>query len=199
MTRCADRPSASQISITHVTQGSCVASASPNEVYATILGSCICTCMCDPVAGVGGMNHFLLPSSEVEDAQHLRYGSHAMELLINALLKLGAARQRIEAKIFGGAMMTPQLGAIGQANAAFARRYLRDEGILCTAQSLGGNRARRIRFWPKTGRVQQMFLGSEDVVPTEQPQVRLQGGAGDVTFFDRHSNAEMPDPIKEPR
>lgn len=167
----------------HVMQGSCQASAASDEMFTTILGSCVCTCLCDPVAAVGGMNHFLLPNAGFENSRQLRYGLHAMELLINALLKLGASRPRLEAKLFGGAMMSSRLGAIGKANADFALRYLAAEGITCTGQSLGGTCARRIRFWPTTGRAQQMFLGTHDDLPVERPQIRIQGGAGDVTFF----------------
>lgn len=167
----------------HVMQGACLASSSPDEILTTILGSCVCTCLCDPVAAVGGMNHFLLPTAGFEDSRQLRYGLHAMELLINALLKRGASRQRLEAKLFGGATMSAQLGAIGKENADFALRYLAAEGIACTGKSLGGTHARRIRFWPTTGRAQQLFLGAHDDLPVEQPQIRIQGGAGDVTFF----------------
>ncbi|MGP3695985.1 chemotaxis protein CheD [Rhodobacter sp. NSM] len=180
--------------VTNVVQGSCVASNSQFEVYSTTLGSCVCTCLSDPVARVGGMNHFLLPSAGRDDSRHLRYGSNAMELLINALLKLGADRDRLEAKLFGGAAMTPQLGAIGKANADFAQEYLAQEGIRCTAQSLGGVVARRIRFWPATGRVQQMFLTQHDAIPVERPRFRARGGAGEVTFFrgERYSNSASP-------
>ncbi|MCE6950369.1 chemotaxis protein CheD [Cereibacter sphaeroides] len=167
----------------HVLQGACEASASSDQMLTTILGSCVCTCLCDPVAAVGGMNHFLLPYAGFENSHQLRYGLHAMELLINAVLKLGASRNRLEAKIFGGAMMSDRLGSIGQANAEFALQYLAKEAILCTGQSLGGTRARRIRFWPTTGRAQQMFLAAHENLPVESPQIRIQGGAGDVTFF----------------
>lgn len=167
----------------HVMQGGCEASAQPGDIFTTILGSCVCTCLSDPVAAIGGMNHFLLPDAGLDDAKQLRYGLHAMELLINALLKLGASRHRLEAKLFGGAMMSERLGSIGRANADFALRFLDAEGIPCTAQSLGGTRARRIRFWPTAGRAQQMFLGSDADLPNERPEIRIQGGAGDVTFF----------------
>ncbi|WP_420023809.1 chemotaxis protein CheD [Cereibacter azotoformans] len=174
----------------HVMQGACVASDAPNIVYTTILGSCVCTCMCDPIARVGGINHFLLPYAGVTKVENLRYGYHAIEILINSLLKLGANRHRLEAKLFGGGSMTLQLGAVGPANAAFAQQYLRDESINCVARSLGGTRARKIRFHPTSGRVQQMFLTDIEQLPPESPRVRLQRGAGELIYFDCDANSD---------
>lgn len=167
----------------HVTQGGCEASASEATVLVTILGSCVCTCLCDQEAKVGGMNHFLLPDASFDNSGQLRYGLHAMELLINGVLKLGGRRHRLQAKLFGGAMMNARLGTIGRANAAFALRFLESEGIACTGQSLGGTRARRIRFWPASGRAQQMFLNGDVDLPVEKPEVQIERGAGDVIFF----------------
>ena len=90
----------------HIIQGECKVVNDPDVVLATILGSCVAACMRDPVAGVGGMNHFLLPgavNSLASGGDATRYGVHLMELLINGLLKHGARRERLEAKIFGGA------------------------------------------------------------------------------------------------
>jgi chemotaxis protein CheD len=87
-----------------VIQGEFKVSDDPNVVLSTILGSCVAACMRDPVAGVGGMNHFLLPGqANGTGGEATRYGVHLMELLINGLLKKGARRERIEAKIIGGA------------------------------------------------------------------------------------------------
>ena len=83
----------------------------------TILGSCVAACMRDSRAGVGGMNHFLLPGALVGKAEGVERGVHAMELLINALLQAGAKRDRLEAKIFGGARMMKNLSDIGAKNA----------------------------------------------------------------------------------
>lgn len=168
----------------HVMQGGFEASASPSDMFTTILGSCVCTCLCDPVAGVGGINHFLLPDGGSGESRQLNYGLHAMELLINALLKLGASKDRLEAKLFGGAMMNNRLGSIGRANADFALRFLETESIACVGKSLGGTMARRIRYWPTTGRAQQMFLGTNTPPLVEQPPQPLTKGADDdVTFF----------------
>jgi chemotaxis protein CheD len=90
----------------------------------------------------------------------MRYGVNSMELLINGLLQNGAARSRLKAKLFGGAHVIKSLSDVGAQNAEFATRFLSDEGITCVAKSLGGNRARRVRFWPTDGRAGQMLLES---------------------------------------
>ena len=99
----------------------------PDVVLSTILGSCVAACMRDPVAGVGGMNHFLLPGSAEalsSGGDATRYGVHLMELLINGLLKKGARRDRLEAKIFGGAKTIARFSNVGEQNAVFARQFL---------------------------------------------------------------------------
>ena len=112
-------------------------------------------------SGVGGMNHFLLPG-EREPAtagpQGLRYGVQSMELLLNALYRKGARRERLEVKLFGGARVIDGFSDIGQQNADFAERFLQAEGIPLAGSSLRGDQARRIQFWPVSGRVRQMAL-----------------------------------------
>ena len=143
----------------YVVQGEFRVSRDPDEVLSTVLGSCVSVCLWDPGSRLGGMNHFLLPAAPGQaDAKTLRYGAHAMEVLINELLKLGARRRALQAKLFGGASVTDALGPIGQANATFALSYLSDEEIPCIAQSLGGTRARRIVFRPATGHVRQLIV-----------------------------------------
>jgi len=128
------------------------------EVLSTVLGSCVAACLRDSSAGVGGMNHFLLPGEPADAAESpsddLRFGVTAMELLINALLKAGALRSRLEAKVFGGAAVLGQEGAdsVGGRNAAFALRFLACEGIPVIARDLGGNVPRRANYEPATGR-----------------------------------------------
>ena len=108
----------------NVVQGEYSVSADPNVVFTTILGSCVAACIRDPVAGVGGMNHFLLPGNEngARSTEAERYGVHLMELLVNGLMKKGARRDRLEAKLFGGAKMMERLSDIGKLNASFAER-----------------------------------------------------------------------------
>src|SRR5690606_2623688 len=112
--------------------------------------------------GVGGINHFLLPQSAGGDAGALRYGVNAMELLINALLARGARRERLEAKLFGGAAVIPGLSDVGAGNIRFARTYLDDEGIAFAGGDLGGVLPRRIQYWPLTGRARQLAIPAFD-------------------------------------
>jgi chemotaxis protein CheD len=121
-------------------------------VLATVLGSCVSACIRDPYVHVGGMNHFML--AEAENANTARYGSFAMELLVNELLKRGAQRERLEAKVFGGANVLRGFGAktVGNDNVAFVRAYLAAEGIPIIAEDLSGTHARKVCYFPRTGR-----------------------------------------------
>lgn len=166
-------------SVTHVVQGEYRISSDRNEVLSTLLGSCVAVCLWDPVAKVGGMNHFLLPIGPKGAADGpMRYGVHAIEVLINALLRRGAHRERLRAKLFGGARISARLRDIGSANAAFAREYLATEDIPCVAESLGGISARRVLFRPATGEAHQMLVPDpvEEVPP---PASKL----SDITLF----------------
>jgi len=170
---------------THVLQGSFHVTGDPKEMLTTVLGSCVATCLYDPAVRIGGMNHFLLPlpSQHRVGEAGFRYGTQAMELLINALLKQGAQKSRLEAKLFGGSQMDAGLGPIGERNAAFARRFLQTEGISCVAESLGGTMARRLRFWPATGLVRQMLIQPcHDLV--HPPQIPPAASAGEITLFE---------------
>lgn len=171
----------------NIVQGEYAVSADPGVALTTILGSCVAACMRDAQAGVGGMNHFLLPGELDHSGEDLERGVHAMELLINALLQAGARRDRLEAKLFGGARMMKNLSDIGAKNAAFAADFLKQEGIPCHGGSLGGETARRIRFWPATGRAQQRVLGRSDAhVFMREMSIAVQAPrapAADVEFF----------------
>jgi chemotaxis protein CheD len=129
------------------------------------------------------MNHFLLPAGDGSDSVQNRYGLLAMELLINELLKLGAEKFRLKAKLFGGAMMDRRLGRIGEENGKFAVGFLRNENIPCISSSLGGNAARRVRFTPTTGAAQQMMIHDhvETILASEEPKSRYANS--DVTLF----------------
>lgn len=162
-----------------VIQGSFEMAAGAEDVLVTILGSCVATCLHDPVARVGGLNHFLLPEARSASSASRTYGLNLMELLINALLKAGARRERLQAKLFGGAEITRGLTDAGAVNAAFARRFLEEERITCISESLGGNLARKVRFWPASGRAQQMLL-APNAAPREEPPARVEP---DITFF----------------
>lgn len=140
----------------HVGQGDHHVTSDPAVVLSTVLGSCVAMCLRDPVAGVGGMNHFLLPegAGAGTDAGR-RYGAYAMELLINDVLKAGGRRDRLEAKLFGGGRMFDALKDVGASNADFAERFLADEGIALVGGSLRGAGGRRLHYWPVTGRALQ--------------------------------------------
>lgn len=153
----------------HIIQGEWKVSKDPNVVLSTILGSCVAACIRDPIAGVGGMNHFLLPGSAVPGAgggDATRYGVHLMELLINGLLKSGARRDRLEAKIFGGAKTIATFSNVGEQNAAFAQQFLRDEGIKVVGSSTGGEHGRKLEFWPVSGRARQYPLTGAETQKT---------------------------------
>ncbi|MDG2521022.1 chemotaxis protein CheD [Caulobacter segnis] len=146
----------------HVTQGEQHVTDDPGVVMTTVLGSCIAACIRDPQAGIGGMNHFLLPDDGGgRGGDSVRFGAYAMELLINDLLKQGARRDRLEAKIFGGGKLFDGLSDVGASNAEFAERFLRDEGIPIVSSSTGGPSARRVEFWPVSGRVRQRLVAVE--------------------------------------
>ncbi|MBC3916266.1 chemoreceptor glutamine deamidase CheD [Undibacterium sp. CY18W] len=125
----------------------------------TVLGSCVSACIRDRVSGVGGMNHFMLPDSG-GDADNpvsasMRYGTYAMEVLINELLKAGAKRENMEAKVFGGGNVLRGFTAInvGERNAKFVLDYLRAERMRVIAEDLNDIYPRKVYFFPKTGKV----------------------------------------------
>jgi chemotaxis protein CheD len=127
-------------------------------VLATVLGSCVAACIRDPAAGVGGMNHFLLPQTGGDAnpaSRSARYGTYAMEVLVNRLIRHGARKQSMEAKVFGGGSVMPDLrtSGVGESNARFIVEYLSKEGIPVAAQDLLDDCARKIYFFPATGRV----------------------------------------------
>lgn len=138
----------------------------PNEFYTTgddivlmtVLGSCVAACLHDPYAGIGGMNHFMLPDDGTDPSaaasESMRYGAYAMEVLINELIKAGGRRERFEAKVFGGAAVLAGMTTIniGDRNADFVRRYLALERIRITAEDLQGVHPRKVAFMPHTGR-----------------------------------------------
>jgi len=128
-----------------------------NLLLVTVLGSCVAACIRDRVAGIGGMNHFMLPNdkNDLPDALAARYGSYAMEMMINQLLKMGATRPNLEAKLFGGGNVLRGFTVtnLGERNAEFARNYLAKEGISVVAHSLLDIYPRKIYFFPATGRV----------------------------------------------
>ncbi|HTR68548.1 MAG TPA: chemotaxis protein CheD [Terriglobales bacterium] len=136
--------------------GGVFASNTPTLV-STLLGSCVATCMFDPIAGIGGMNHILLPGriEPRDDDLATRYGVNAMELLINRIMKLGGRKESLRAKVFGGATMlrfSTGVMNVGELNSSFTLTFLEREGITVDAYRLGGTRAVTVRFYTRTGK-----------------------------------------------
>ena len=159
----------------------------------TTLGSCVAACVYDPAAAVGGMNHFLLPEvpeSEQGDAcAAARYGSVAMERLINELLSKGARRDRMEVKLFGGARVIESSFDVGQQNARFALDYIRREGLKLVGQDLGGASARRVHYFPHSGKAMRKMLRPEALSETANQELHFRSTLrqkpieGDVELF----------------
>ncbi|ODS99894.1 MAG: hypothetical protein ABS49_07120 [Erythrobacter sp. SCN 62-14] len=172
-----------------IMQGEARASADPALTMTTILGSCVATCLYDPIARVGGMNHFLL--AEPPDPARARafdsdYGLFLMELLVNEMLKLGAVKSRMKARLYGGANMNRDLAPIGSGNAAFARAFLAAEGIAKVYEDMEGHQARRVEFRPASGLVRARMVHSDEPtapIPTHKPRVPAQSGFGAVELF----------------
>jgi len=178
-------PSANTVKKLTVIQGEAHASYDTQVEMNTILGSCVATCLFDPVARIGGMNHFLLaepPESARGDGFDNNYGLYLMELLINEMLQLGAAKSRLKGRLYGGANINAELGAIGSANAAFAREFLAREGIENVFEDLEGKRARRIQFRPASGLVRCREV-EPVAAPKDKPLVRPQSALGNVELF----------------
>ena len=142
------------------------------EVIVTVLGSCVAACIRDPVAGVGGMNHFMLPESASGSWDgapgSLRYGNFAMERLLADICSRGGHPERLEVKVFGGADMIGSTVLIGARNADFVEAYLRGKGLPIAAAHLRGDLARRIRYYPLTGRVLMQEMPREETAPAAQ-------------------------------
>lgn len=133
-----------------IIQGENAVVSEPDTIISTLLGSCIAVCLYDAHAHIGGMNHFLLGEpgrgQSVAAADMNRYGLHAMELLINAMMQKGASRLRLTAQVFGGGNIQAAFGPIGTRNAEFALRFLKTEGIPVGQTNVGGTQARKVEF-----------------------------------------------------
>lgn len=160
----------------------------------TVLGSCVAACIRDSRAGLGGMNHFMLPESGDRRnplSESARYGAYAMEVLVNELLKQGASRDRLEAKVFGGGAIIAGMKQtnVGERNAAFVLDFLRQERIPIAAQDLLDTCARKVFYFPETGKAMVKRLRSlpNDTIMRREHDYRrqLSGGrlGGDVELF----------------
>ena len=142
----------------------------PGEYYVTtedlmlvtVLGSCVSACVRDKILGIGGMNHFMLPEGAGGATDAGRYGSFAMELLINELIKRGATRSTMEAKVFGGGAVISGMNSInvGERNTAFVMDYLRTERITVVSKDVMDVYARKVCFLPASGKAMVKRLAS---------------------------------------
>jgi len=169
----------------------------PGEYYAasedilvmTTLGSCIAACLWDRHAHVGGLNHFMLASGADDSG---RYGSYAMELLINELMKLGATRSTLEAKVFGGGQMIGGMDTmrVGERNARFVLDYLRTERIPVVSKDVLDVHPRKVCFLPKSGKAmvkRRAATHGGELAARERaaaaPSAAADSGAGSVDLF----------------
>jgi chemotaxis protein CheD len=172
-----------------------------DEAISTVLGSCISACVRDPLRNVGGMNHFMLPQDASTGPNNwldpaiglaTRYGSYAMESLINDLLKLGATRERLEIKVFGGGRVLSGVTDVGERNIAFVRNFLQIEGYRIAAEDVGGTTPRKVVYFPGSGRVKMRRLRPvENRIISQHEQLYLASigtaaatAGGDVELFD---------------
>jgi len=142
--------------IASILPGEYFVSGEPMVVY-TVLGSCISACIRDPAAGVGGMNHFMLPEPKEGGndswGESTRYGSFAMESLINDILKRGGHKSRLEIKLFGAGKIYEGHIDVGARNAEWVLKYLRTEGLTPVKTDLGDVYPRKVYYFTESGRV----------------------------------------------
>lgn len=154
------------------------------ELIGTVLGSCISVCIRDRVLGVGGMNHFMLPEEGPHSGQNwgdavqgamARYGNWAIEFLVNELMKIGAARDRFEVKVFGGGQVVPNMSDVGQRNILFTLNYLQEEGLSLLKSDVGDAFPRKVLYDPETGKAWVKKLKKQHnntIVAREQEYLR---------------------------
>ena len=170
------------------------------EMIATVLGSCISACIRDPVSGIGGMNHFMLPENRghssgawenTKVSTEARYGNIAMERLINVIIANGGIRKNLEVKVFGGGKVLNLKTDIGGNNIDFVKKYIEKEGFKITTEDVGGVYPRKVQFFPLTGRVRvkKLFrMHNETVIKREAEYIdtlRHEKLKGKVDIFNR--------------
>ncbi|MBE9562754.1 MAG: chemoreceptor glutamine deamidase CheD [Proteobacteria bacterium] len=165
-----------------------------DEILMTVVGSCVTACIRDKKMGIGGMNHFMLPDSISDKWKHThasaasRYGSVAMEYLINEILKHGGKKENLEVKLFGGGSIMQNIGNIGQQNIEFVKNYVEMEGLNLLAEDLGDVYPRKILFFPHTGlaRVKKLRATQQVILEREteyRHNLESQPITGDVDLF----------------
>ncbi len=165
-----------------------------DEAIITSLGSCVSACIRDRECGIGGMNHFMLPEAGDQRvargvciSEAARYGSFAMEQLINEILKAGGKRGNLEVKLAGGGHVLANMTSdIGARNIDFVRDYLAKEGLEVIGEDLGGDAPRRVVYFPGSGKVRVKKLRGLSVVTLERSyrdRISRRPVAGDIELF----------------
>jgi chemotaxis protein CheD len=175
------KPNASAVKRIYIGQGEYAIDSGPETVITTLLGSCVSSCIWDPHRGIGGMNHVLFIDDNANAADVFGHGVNGMELVINGLLRLGADRRNLKAKVFGGAKMIQGLSDEGARNGEFVIEFLAREGIEYLGGDIGGTRARRLEFWPGTGRARMKYV--EQAVPVKHIEPAQQEDEGTIELF----------------
>ena len=164
-----------------VMAGQCKWTKAGDVALSTTLGSCLSVCAYDAHAGVGGMNHFLLPEGKTEEdakfSNSFRYGSAAIENLLNALYQQGAAKNGLSIKIFGGAKVLNGISHdVGVKNINFTKKFFLRENLRIESQDIGGEAGRHVVFFPKSGKVLLRSLGDiKDIAFIKQSEEKLLG------------------------
>ncbi|WP_137131717.1 chemotaxis protein CheD [Rhizobium sp. FY34] len=155
--------------VIHLIGGQCLVSNDAECLFSTVLGSCICACIYDPFAAIGGMNHFILPQGgdRAPVAQQYRYGDTAMASLVMDLCRNGAKPERLVAKLFGGRLKDDSGIDPGALNTEYAKKFLRAHGIKLIEARLGGQVARWVTFHPTTGRTSVRETSDFVRIPTQ--------------------------------
>lgn len=169
--------------ISTVKQGEFRVSSTSDDLFLCVLGSCIATCFYDPFKRIGGMNHFLLPGRDPGATGEVKYGAHAMEELVNALLRAGASKDRMLVSLFGGAKVIKSGGQIGANNAQFAREFVSQEGFRLHEIDVGGAYGRRLSFHPAEGITRVEVLRTDADVPQAPPPSRPTRPTGSIELF----------------
>lgn len=157
----------------------------------TLLGSCIAVCLYDPIRRVGGMNHFMLPRGDGDGPDASRFGVHAMDCLIGAVMKAGGDRRRLVAKVFGGAHVLDikeSVVGVPQQNIEFIRAFLQGEVLPVLSEDVGGYHPRHVHFYTESGRALVKKVGTVGararLIRQEQVREMQAPKFGDVTLFD---------------
>lgn len=172
---------------------------SHREIIVTSLGSCISACIRDKVFGIGGMNHFMLPSNyrdtenswqNRKDNLANRYGNYAMENLVNDILKNGGRKENLEVKIFGGGKILAKMTDVGARNISFIEEYIKTEQLNLVAKDLGSQYPRRVIYDPITGKAKVRklkALKTDGIIERETrylQNIQESTVTGDIELFD---------------